>query len=337
MNSNQAYIHRNYSGIFSTDLTLREWMEAWAPRRASGMDSHSANQILGRVRRVLILIGDTPLQALTLDIIQNCIQKLLGQGITVRPIHTAFAFVNQACEDAVLRHFLAFNPCAYMRLPKYKRIHRKGLSDTEYRSFIEACAQSPYGLFFRVMTSAALRFGEVQALTWRQVNFMRKTFIIDQQITIRDNEDGKPRYTLVPYAKYGKKQTIHPSVEIFDLLADEKENQQADCRLHNRIWDESSYIFKKADRHSFRTEANAEFHAIMDLIGCSDLRLHDLRHTGARLKFKETGDLWAVRDLLRHTRLSTTIEYLYSTAEDMQEDINKLDEWYRQFLSPVNF
>lgn len=129
----------------------------------------------------------------------------------------------------------------------------------------------------------------------------------------------------------------YPSSGIFDLLADEKEKQQADCRLHNHIWDESSYIFKKADRNSFRIEANAEFHAIMDMIGCSDLRPHDLRHTGARLKLKETGDLWAVRDLLRHTRLATTIEYLYSTAEDLQEGIEKLDEWYRQFLMSANF
>lgn len=321
--------HRAYPDIIPTEYTLEEWIQEWAPRRARGLDGCSQREIIQRLSCVTKLIGSIPLQRLTLEIIQDSINELQRQGKTDRVIRYAYSFfLSNALNDAVRRHYLAFNPCMGMVLPKYRTPHRIGLSDDELKEFLRLSEDTGSSLFFRTMIAAALRIGEVQALSWRQINFERKNMLIDQQITLRECEDGISRYTLVHYTKYRKKQTIYPLKEIFPYLLEEKKRQQSICTMQNCSWDVNSYIFLGAEKRNFRQRVNIDFHNIATAISRPDLRPHDLRHTGARLKLKDTNNVWEVRDLLRHSRLGTTVNYLYATPDDMREAVQRLDNWY---------
>lgn len=328
------YAHRTYPDIVPTEHTLESWIREWAPRRVRGLDGISQNQMLQRLACITKLIGDVPLQCLSLEIIQDSINKFRQQNTFYKSTHYAYSFLlTSALNDAVCRHYLAFNPCMGMVLPKIHYQHRSGLSDDELVAFYRLSENTPYSLFFRTMIAAALRIGEVQALTWRQINLTRESMLIDQQIVLREGNDGITHYTLVHYTKYRKRQTIYPQKGIFTYLTEEKKRQQAACAEQNIPWNENAYVFPGADTQSFRANVTTEFHIIATAIGRPELRPHDLRHTGARLKLKETNDVWAVRDLLRHSRLGTTMEYLYATPDDMREAVNKLDSWYNTCIA----
>ncbi|MBO5569713.1 MAG: tyrosine-type recombinase/integrase [Clostridia bacterium] len=328
-NQQFSYEHRDYPNIIPTEYTLEEWLREWAPRRARGLDGCSQKEIMQRLSCVTNLIGNIPLQCLTLENIQNSVNELQRQEKSTSTIRYAYSFfLTNALNDAVRRHYLAFNPCMGMVLPKYRTPHRVGLTDDELKEFIRLSENTDSSLFFRTMIAAALRFGEVQALSWRQIDFERESVLIDQQITLRECEDEVRRYTLVPYTKYRKKQTVYPIKDIFPFLLEEKKRQQSIFTKQNCSWDENAYIFPGAEKPSFRLRVNRDFHIIATAINRPDLHPHDLRHTGARLKLKASNNIWEVRDLLRHSRLGTTVNYLYATPDDMREAVQKLDNWY---------
>ncbi len=333
-NNSINYIHRKFPGIIETDLSVREWIDLWAPRKASSMDSVEAPQLIRQMSRILDIIGDYPIQALELSIIQNCVDALEAANYPASAYSHHFAHLSHALNDAMLRHYLAFNPCLGIRLPKFQKAQRNGLSDNEHRLFLEKCSASPYGLLYRTTLAAALRKGEVLALSWRQINFERKSIMIDQQIALRPLPDGTSHYTLVPYTKNRKRQSIHPLKEIFQPLKEEKERQLLLCLQREIPWSEESFVFNIDGKPFSREDVSKDFHQIATSIGRPDLRFHDLRHTSARLKMRESYDLWAVRDFLRHSWLGTTVSYLYTTPEDQQEGIVKLNQWFEELLQP---
>jgi integrase len=46
--------------------------------------------------------------------------------------------------------------------------------------------------------------------------------------------------------------------------------------------------------------------------------LHELRHSALQRIYRETGDLYAAKQLARHASVRTTEEYLHPTADDLR-------------------
>ena len=104
--SNAAYTHRDYPGVIPTDLTLYEWICQWTVRKANGIDGTSAHQIQVRMRRILELLGEIPLQALTMDMIQEAITLLQADNYSASSAKCAFTFFSHSLDDAVETFFM---------------------------------------------------------------------------------------------------------------------------------------------------------------------------------------------------------------------------------------
>jgi integrase len=52
--------------------------------------------------------------------------------------------------------------------------------------------------------------------------------------------------------------------------------------------------------------------------GVGDFTLHELRHSALHRIYRETGDLYAAKQLARHASVRTTEEYLHPTADDLR-------------------
>ena len=60
--------------------------------------------------------------------------------------------------------------------------------------------------------------------------------------------------------------------------------------------------------------------------GIENFRFHDNRHTAATRLLRHSGNLVEVRDLLRHTNITTTAKYAHVTREDLRRSMERLGE-----------
>ena len=52
--------------------------------------------------------------------------------------------------------------------------------------------------------------------------------------------------------------------------------------------------------------------------GVVPFELHELRHSALHRVWRETGDLYAAKQLARHASVRTTEEYLHASADDLR-------------------
>ena len=74
-------------------------------------------------------------------------------------------------------------------------------------------------------------------------------------------------------------------------------------------WIDSGFLFTEPDgKVIYQHALYARFKRATDRAGLRRIKFHDLRHTAAALQIEGGGDLFAVRDLLRHARGSTATD-----------------------------
>jgi integrase len=68
------------------------------------------------------------------------------------------------------------------------------------------------------------------------------------------------------------------------------------------------------------------FQRCCDRAGLSGIKLHELRHSAGDRLWRETGDLIAAKELLRHESVGTTQDYLHPTADDLRARMRESDK-----------
>ena len=58
--------------------------------------------------------------------------------------------------------------------------------------------------------------------------------------------------------------------------------------------------------------------ALLRAGGSGGFTLHELRHSALHRIYRETGDLYAAKQLARHASVRTTEEYLHPNADDLR-------------------
>jgi integrase len=89
------------------------------------------------------------------------------------------------------------------------------------------------------------------------------------------------------------------------------------------------YLWFPRDRRE--TPANPStvhrrFKRCLERAGVHDFEMHELRHSAADRLWRQTGDLFAANQLLRHRSLDTTKRYLHPTQEDLRARLLASDE-----------
>lgn len=184
-------------------------------------------------------------------------------------------------------------------------------------------------VYFMMAIYGMFRRGEMCALTWNDVNEKKKTISIDKAAAMTREE----QYIKGPKTEAGIREVSMPD-EIFALLRDLKKEQTALCVKLGTAWkghrnglkedgtpdtfDENN-IFIQLDNGApvHLSTPGHKFHEIINLYNatCTDeadklpeIRLHDLRHTGATLLLGNNADIETVSHRLGHSKASVTLD-----------------------------
>ena len=147
---------------------------------------------------------------------------------------------------------------------------------------------------FIVAGCTGLRMGELLALRWSDVDFETGTIMVSRAMSAGQESSTKSRRPRsVP-------------------IADQAEAQLKAIRKRERFSGRDDLVFCRPDGEALdRSAVRTRFVRAQEKAGVRVRRFHDLRHMFGSLAIQQF-DVVAVKDMMGHSRLTTTERYLHS-------------------------
>ena len=351
---------------------LNFWDEQYlAPRVASGdLTERCREEYLSEITRYAEgPIGHLKLTRITAAHVDAIVNGMIKDGKSPKTIRNFYNALQSCFEYAFRKNYLKENPCDRCNpLPKVKRnkeLHTftaeevdrflnealtmdytipvegskrkystKGSGDPfEVRSYtVKRSVSLQFRVFFTLAIYGGFRRGELIALTWNDIDPVKRTIRIDEAITT-SKEKGEEIKS--PKTEAGKRTIMLPSI-CFGLLDQwRREQMQISLKL-GTAWQGyrgkeygKNPVFIQMDsgkRMNVQTPT-AKFKKILKAYNAAVpeekqlpmIRLHDLRHTSASHMLANGVDIETVAKRLGHSKASFTLDIYGHALESMDE------------------
>lgn len=237
-----------------------------------------------------------PLEKLTIDeLTPLTLQRYLDINSQKNPawFKQSLTPLRACLTQAVKWGLIPSNPCSCLLLPKITRKEREILNPEEIQSFLNACKQSKYGLYFRLILTTGIRTGEALALCWDCVNFEAETITIKRDLVTKGNTIREGT----------KNQTSKRTIKI-DNTTCEALKRAHEARINDLVFP-GSIPGKPISRNVFDTE----FQRLLSSIGINKkMRTYDLRHSHASYLIHCGVPVRAISDRLGHSNPYQTLK-----------------------------
>jgi integrase len=294
--------------------TFREYADQWLARR----DLKPRTRLL--YRRILDgelvpTFGDAALTDINRLMVEDWWHQLPGERRTGNS--HAYALLRTILGTAEDQGRIPSNPCRIKGAGQTKRQRQiKPATADELRTLADAM---PANLQAAVWLAAfcALRFGELVELRRRDVD------LTDPELTVLDVSravvylDGRPRVG-APKSEAGVRRVVVPDALRPMLLAHLQEHAQQglDGLLFTAPTGGKGSCqcghVGCSGGHLTPSKLYQHFHPARDAAGRSDLRWHDLRHTGAVMAAQEGASLAELMARLGHSTVSAALRYQHA-------------------------
>ena len=235
------------------------------------------------------------------------INEWLGSlgGFADSTVKMWFDFVNSAgkyIEKAFGRNpngsYRVPNPCADADRPKVAKKRRRYFSAGELMRIMEACMELPERVLILSLVDSTCRIGEIGA-DREGVGGLYGRNVGDSWIDVK-GKTGERRYRLDAFL-----------CEAMKAMADGDDQP----------------VFRDVDGKAASVDAlQHRVRRVVRRAGISGSKLgpHTLRHSGASLVAQETGSALAVKALLQHDNIDTSMEYIHDAEALIQQRISPL-------------
>ena len=286
-------------------MTLREYAPgAIDRRRVRGEPLRPRTRALyaSQLERLVFpTFGDKPLRSITRDDVTRWYDSL-GPSHPTQRAH-AYSLLRAILGQAVTEGLVATSPCQIPgagRSTRQRRIEPASLP--ELAAIVEGM---PERLRLLVLLGAwcALRYGELAELRRRDVDLRRGVLSISRAVVRVDGADlvGRPKSVA------GLRDVAIPPhlIPVIQAHLDEHVAAGPDALLFPR---------PRTNHHLVHTEVTKIFMTARAAAGRPDLRLHDLRHTGAVLAAQTGATLAELMARLGHSTPGAALRYQHAAA-----------------------
>ena len=319
-------------------MTLRELAKEWSDHKARDVAPRTLQQYRDALDRyVLPVLGHRKVSDLTLREVDQLYGLMLagelpasdggfgvtGQPLSARTVRLTHAALSQALSQAVRWGLIQHNPAAEATIPSQRTKEKEVLTRDERARFVEACRDSFYGVFYRLLVDTGLRPGEACALRWTDVDFERGTITVQRTVT-----QGKDGEAVLAEPKTAKSRRTVPLLGgLRDELLRHFEWQR------ERNLDVIGFVLTNQDGRMLRpwTFSTRDWERTLKAARITKkISLYSLRHTFATLHVAAGTPLKVVSDLLGHATIQQTANtYMHGdqavTVDWMQRFEQQLD------------
>ena len=269
-----------------------EWLERYKKRFLKDSTyetySHACKRIYCRKK----------LDKLTIDDIQNNINKLIDEGFSHSSIKNTLTIMEQATRRANLLGYCSMIDFSLLELPNAKAKKVRSLTLAEQRKMLQHLDYSFYGQAFAFLLCSGLRVGELIALEWSDIDFKKGIIHIE-----RTDYRGK-----IQTPKTDKsKRDIPISKEMYYILQQNFSVGSKKC-FRNTVGEAIAYRSMLTSWHRF-----------CENLGLPPWGLHVLRHTYATNALTAGVNIKVLSELLGHKSMTITLNIYCDVREDEKQ------------------
>ncbi|MEE8431549.1 MAG: tyrosine-type recombinase/integrase [Candidatus Desulfatibia sp.] len=274
--------------------TFQEYAEMWVTLPNDLKESTMENYVSKLQLHIYPAIGKMKINEIRRGDLKMFFDSLLIKGINPKyvkvPIQNIF---NHAIEGEAIE----INPLAGIKPEKSKpQATVNPLKDNEVPLLLDEMKQLMNGKYYPAtlcLVRTGVRFGELTALSWADVDFENRLILVDK------SRDKKNRVTTTKNNK-GRKVDVTP--QLVETLRELKAKQWQEYAktgepMPDRIFNFSHTAYRKALKKCLKAA------------GLDYMRIHDLRHTYATVRLLRGHNISDVAFQLGHKNVSITYKY----------------------------
>ena len=260
---------------------------------------------VSRMKKIVEWFGATPLRDIPQgDILDFLTHLRLHGNLSISTVNRYTSLLSVSFKVAIAKGFARTNPVAGIPRAREEEHPVPFVSSGDVERLVAEARDWRFGALLRVLADTGLRRSEALALTWRDVNLVRRT------ILVRRSKTRKPRYVDLTDAV----------LAVFDCL---RKEHTSPIKGPDLVWPEWKGKLPQAVSSRFKTVAQNA--------GMGELRLHDLRHAFCSRLAQANTPLPTIGALAGHKSWQTTDRYASHLPEGAtRAAINALDAHERE-------
>ncbi len=281
--------------------TVGEWLDTWlaAKRRTKRASTVRGYECHIRVH-IKPVIGELPLERVNSSHVEAVLAAVPGKAGTR---HRVLATLRAALNAAVKQRQITYSPCAGIELEPENPPEAQRWTPAQAWQFIDATADDPMGLLFRVMVLSGCRRAELCGFRWSFADLevpyrdrageQRMGAVLTVKRTILQL-GGKLHEEETAKTKAGDRLVFLDDEPWADgspgtasLLREHKVSQDLERMLAGDAWQDNDLVFCKPDGRPWNPDnVSKRFKRLAERAGVPVVKLHEGgRHTGNSLMY----------------------------------------------------
>ena len=264
---------------------------------------------------------DLQCRQLTVEVLQEFIDKLSGNGLSSATVQAIFSFLKSCLGGAVSRDVFK------VTLTRSKSAKARALSGDEQKRLETAAKHSDDINFIAVTLDlyTGLRIGEICGLMWDDVDFERKLLHVRRTVQrIKNtNEDSCKKTKTITTCLDLKSDTSHRIIPLPELLL-------SILAKYRKKSSSNSYVLSNYGRLIEPRCIQYRFKKLLIKASINDANFHILRHTFATRALEKGFDLKTLSEILGHSSAAITLKtYAHAMYEQKRCCMESLMEIYK--------
>ena len=291
--------------------TVAEYARAWADSQPWRPSTRRRVELDLRVH-VLPVLGHRPIADVRPSEVQGLV-KGLGERLSPNTVRTVYACVRGLFRAAALDRVIATSPCVRIALPSPVSKHLT-IPPVELVWALAAALPARWAAVPIVVAGIGLRPGEVLGLDVADVDFLRQTVTVRQQVT--------EKRVLGPLKTPASYRTVPLPAVVGEELS---RHLAAEGRR-------AGLFFPAADgRPALLNTFTVAWRRATAAHGATGLRLHDLRHCYASFLIADGQSVKTVQKRMGHASAMVTLDVYGHLLPDSEERTREaVDRWLRR-------
>ena len=312
------------------EMTLGEWLDNWYILYAKPfLKTSTLVSYNGYIEKhIKPFIGAVKLSDLNGIILQEFFNEkyVSGRldhtgGLSEKTVLNIRQMLHAALRKALENGFVSANYVEHVRLQKVSIPDMRVLSVDEQQRLITALEnhQDKYSIGFILLLSTGIRVGELCALKWSNIDFLRKKIKIRYTLQRLPNLNPDDKRKTIIVINSPKSERSIRDVFINDLILDKlnahrdyiKDKYGKECVTENQF-----ILTRKLNKPVEPRTVQDAFKRLLKRANVEDANLHSLRHTFATRAIEAGIDYKTLSLILGHADISTTMNRYAHVMDD---------------------